>query len=94
MNQQVAILARVRGRVQGVFLRAFVKEKADGLGLFGYVKNLADGSTVEVMAEGKSEKIETLIGYLNQGPHRAKVDHLEIEWLEPSGNLIDFRIVD
>ena len=94
MNQNVAILARVRGHVQGVFFRAFVKEKADRLGLLGYVKNLTNGSTVAVMAEGKRAKIEKLIGYLNQGPHRAKVDQLEIEWLEPRGNLIDFRIVD
>ena len=93
MTEQFAILVRVHGRVQGVFFRAFVKEKAKELGLFGYVKNLADGSIVEVLAEGDSAKLEKLIGHLNAGPSGAKVDHLDISWIEPGSGLTDFSIV-
>ena len=41
----------LKGRVQGVGFRWFVKSAADEVGLVGYVKNKIDGS-VETVAEG------------------------------------------
>ena len=46
----------VRGRVQGVGFRWFVKEVARGLDLAGWVKNRADGG-VEVVAEGGERRV-------------------------------------
>jgi len=45
----VRMTAFVKGRVQGVGFRWFVRERARRLGLDGRVRNLADGS-VEVLA--------------------------------------------
>ena len=41
----------VKGLVQGVFFRQFIKEQADKLGICGYVRNLDDGR-VEAVVEG------------------------------------------
>ena len=92
MTQQFAVLVQIHGRVQRVFFRAFVRGRARELGLVGYASNKIDGITVEVLAEGERIKLEKLIGYLNTGPSGAKVDSLEIEWIDPSGHFNDFDI--
>jgi len=67
---------RVIGRVQGVFYRASTQEQAEKLNLTGYARNLSDGS-VEVMACGDAQAVETLCDWLWQGPLHAKVDSVE-----------------
>ena len=67
---------RVKGLVQGVGFRWFVRERARRLGLSGWVRNLADG-TVEVAASGEEQQIELLRAELRRGPRGAVVDDLE-----------------
>ncbi|HVX38968.1 MAG TPA: acylphosphatase [Gemmatimonadaceae bacterium] len=67
---------RVRGRVQGVGFRWFVREAARGLGVSGWVRNHADGS-VEVAAEGPADAIHALRARLMEGPPGASVAGLE-----------------
>jgi acylphosphatase len=62
----------VRGRVQGVYYRAFVQKHANQLGLKGYTRNLADGR-VEVYATGTFSELDALKGYLWKGPPLADV---------------------
>ncbi len=81
----------VRGRVQGVFYRAFTCRVARELGLAGYVRNLEDGA-VEVWAEGDREKLEQLIVYLKEGPSSARVDKVVTKWSEVKKNFPDFSI--
>jgi len=57
----VSLTATVRGRVQGVFFRAFVQRLARQLGISGYVRNLPDGS-VEIRAEGEKSQLDVLAG--------------------------------
>jgi acylphosphatase len=66
----------VKGRVQGVGYRWFVKGSADKLGLRGYARNLDDGS-VEVVAVGPMKQIEDLLAALQQGPGLADVKDVE-----------------
>jgi acylphosphatase len=66
----------VRGRVQGVGFRWFVRERARRLGLSGEIWNRADGG-VEVEAEGDERGIEKLLTLLRTGPDGAKVTDLE-----------------
>jgi acylphosphatase len=66
----------VRGRVQGVGFRWFVRETARRLDLAGWVKNLADGS-VEVAAEGCDTAIAKLRGELERGPDGAHVESVD-----------------
>ena len=48
---------QVKGKVQGVWFRAFTKEKAEELGLTGWVQNQPEGS-VYLKVKGKKETIE------------------------------------
>ena len=73
MNQ---LHVRVRGRVQGVGFRWFVRERARRLGLAGWVKNLPDGS-VEVVATGDSGQLDLLRNELRRGPEGASVESLD-----------------
>jgi acylphosphatase len=83
----------VRGRVQGVGFRWFVRERARELKLAGWVRNLADGS-VEVFARGEGAALERLRRLLEAGPPGAHVTAIEDcrdaaagEALEPFGIL-------
>ena len=66
----------VRGRVQGVGFRWFVREEGRRLGLAGWVRNRPDGS-VEVAAEGPDASIQALRDALNAGPDGAVVQHVD-----------------
>ena len=64
----------VTGRVQGVFFRASTADHAERIGgISGYARNLEDGS-VEVVAEGEADRLESLRGFLERGPPLAGVD--------------------
>jgi acylphosphatase len=71
----------VRGRVQGVGFRWFVRERARTLRLAGCVCNRPDGS-VEVQAEGDQAAIDSLLNALRDGPPGAQV--LGLEMLAPA----------
>jgi acylphosphatase len=81
---------RVRGMVQGVGYRYFVRNTAKSMGLDGSVRNLADGS-VEVVAEGDRGLVDSLIGQLRIGPRYADVEGVDVRWEEPKK---DFRGFD
>lgn len=83
--------AIVSGRVQMVMYRDFASRKAHALGVFGTVKNLSDG-TVEVVAEGKKEVLESFIEKLKSGPVLARVDDVSVSWQQPSGTFSSFII--
>lgn len=66
----------IKGKVQGVFFRAFTKRNADNLGVKGWVKNLETGD-VEAELQGSEEAVNELIKKLRQGPLGARVDNLK-----------------
>lgn len=82
----------VSGRVQGVFFRDRTRTRAGSLGVTGWVRNLPDGR-VEVLAEGDRERIESLIGWLEEGPPLAMVEDVDVDWEDYRGEFPDFRIV-
>lgn len=85
------LVATVEGFVQGVGFRWFVQREATGLGLDGWVRNEADG-TVEVVAEGTSDRLDQLLLALREGPMGAVVEDVESR-IEPArGNLAGFEI--
>jgi acylphosphatase len=81
----------VRGRVQGVGFRWFVEREAGMLGLAGWVRNNHDG-TVEVLASGSDEQLQSLRAKLNQGPRAARVDAVEEHAAEAPKELKNFSI--
>jgi len=78
----------VRGRVQGVGFRWFVREKARALRLTGWVHNRADGA-VEVFAIGEDAALARLRAALRAGPAGAQVSAVEDEVEEPSAAALD-----
>ncbi len=86
-----AFMIRVRGRVQGVGFRWSAREVAKRLGLTGWVRNADDGS-VEVTAEGRSDKLEAFAVWLARGPLGARVEALERRDLRPTGAYRAFTV--
>lgn len=76
---------RVRGRVQGVGYRLFVRTSAEEMRLTGWVRNREDGS-VEAEVEGAPQALDEFVRRLKNGNPAATVD--EIEWHEaaPQGD--------
>ncbi len=76
MRQTVRCI--VRGLVQGVFFRDSTRRVARGFEIDGHAINLADGS-VEVIASGAPESVDSLCDWLHQGPAQARVDAVDCE---------------
>ena len=87
-----AIKAVVRGRVQGVYFRAFVSGWAERLGLTGFTRNLPDGETVEVVAEGERKQLLELINHLHIGPPGARVEKVDTTWSDYTGKYRSFQV--
>lgn len=81
----------VKGKVQGVYYRVWVRAQAKKLGLTGWVKNLADGR-VEAVFEGPKDRIEEVISNCEIGPNVAGVKHIDIKWEKVSGEHTGFEI--
>ncbi|WP_146341090.1 acylphosphatase [Nesterenkonia sp. NBAIMH1] len=76
------VLARVTGKVQGVSYRAAARKKAQGLGVTGWVRNLPDGS-VELLASGPDDAVESLIEWCRRGPSGAEVEQVHTRDASP-----------
>ena len=83
--------ARVVGRVQGVYFRAFTRNQARRLGLSGWVRNDYDGS-VYLEAEGPRAILDMLLATLRRGPSEARVDRVEVDWSEATGDYDGFGV--
>jgi acylphosphatase len=89
VEEQTRLTAWVRGRVQGVGFRWWVRSRALELGLTGSASNLADGR-VEVVAEGPRSACDALLGLLRGGRTPGMVSGVSERWTEPRGNLHGF----
>ena len=67
----------IKGTVQGVFFRAFVKENAEKIGLRGFTRNLEDGRA-EVFIEGDADKVNEMIELCKKGPKHAQIKNVEV----------------
>lgn len=85
------VILTIQGRVQGVFFRDSARRRAKKLGLTGWVSNQDDG-TVKVVAEGKQEDLEKLIKWCYNGSKLARVDKVDIQWQEATGQFNNFEI--
>lgn len=85
------VRAVIRGRVQGVFYRAWTQQTARSLGLKGWVRNLPDGS-VELLAQGAAEPLRELLRLCRQGPPAAHVAAVEEAWSEADLDFSDFSV--
>lgn len=89
---QHAIRLRVRGRVQGVGFRWWVRDRARRIGVAGWVRNLDDGD-VELAAAGPAEAIGKLLSAVREGPPGSRVDEvIELAAPEPATLHLPFEI--
>ncbi|MFD0691238.1 acylphosphatase [Actinomadura fibrosa] len=101
-DETVRLTAWVRGHVQGVGFRWWVRSRALELGLTGSAANLPDGR-VEVVAEGPRGKAERLLELLDGGAARGRalpagvparpgrVTGVAERWSEPRGGASGFQ---
>jgi len=81
----------IRGTVQGVFFRQFIKENAERYNVKGFVRNLEDGR-VEVFAEGNQEEVEKMIELCKSGPKHSRIENVEIKE-EKFQDLKEFKLL-
>lgn len=86
----VRLTAWVRGRVQGVGFRWWVRSQALTGGLTGWAANLADGR-VEVVAEGRRESCQALLDTLGSGRNPGVVTGVTSRWSAARGGLTGFH---
>jgi len=67
-----AVVARIEGRVQGVWYRGWTVMEARQRGLRGWVRNRSDGS-VEALFAGSKPDVDAMLEACWQGPPAAQV---------------------
>lgn len=83
---------RVKGRVQGIGYRWFVKETAEKHNVSGWVRNAIDGS-VEGEAQGPVPELDGFLKELKSGHPFAAVEETETqEMLDQENDVKDFHI--
>ncbi len=85
------IHAIVHGRVQGVYFRDYTRREAQRLGVCGWVRNLIDG-TVEVVAEGVPEDVDSLLSWLHKGSPMSEVTAVDAVEEPPDNHFSSFVI--
>ena len=91
VEKQVRAHAVISGRVQGVFFRVETQRAAEGFGVFGWVRNKRDG-TVESVFEGRQQDVDATLNWCRQGPRMARVDEVEVNWQDYTGEFKSFEI--
>jgi hydrogenase maturation protein HypF len=91
MNEPIALLIRVQGRVQGVGFRPFVYRLAKQHRINGWIMNRTDAVIIKI--EGEADRLPVFMDDLrNQAPVAAQIDEITVDNDFPE-NLQDFRIL-
>ncbi|MBI5522625.1 MAG: acylphosphatase [Desulfarculus sp.] len=88
---EVKATVLIKGKVQGVFFRAYTQETAQELGLKGWVRNLPL-RRVEAVFQGPRDQVEKAIAWCHQGSPSALVTEVDVSWSEPDPALAGFEI--
>lgn len=81
----------IQGHVQGVYFRDTTRRRALTLGVTGWVRNLWDGR-VEAVFEGEEDAVRQMVQFAREGPPRAVVTHVDVEYGEYTGEFSTFSI--
>ena len=68
----------IKGTVQGVFFRAFVKENAERYDVKGFIRNLED-KRIEVFLEGNPNEVNKMIELCKKGPKHSEIKDVKIK---------------
>ena len=81
----------VKGIVQGVFFRNYIKENAESLKLNGFVRNL-NNNNVEIVIEGDIENVDKMCELCKTGPKHAIIKNVEAIEI-PFQDFKDFKVL-
>lgn len=87
------LLIRVKGKVQGVFFRDFVRAEAGKRGIAGKAWNEPNGS-LRIEAEGERSALEELLAACRHGPRGARVDEVTASFTQATGGFTTFSVAD
>lgn len=87
----IAIKARITGRVQRVAFRAWTQSEAKQRGLSGWVRNEPDGAVLALFM-GQATEVAAMMRVLNQGAPAARVTHVFTEEVVSTFELTGFQI--
>lgn len=90
-NSRKTVKARIEGKVQGVWYRAWTEREALSLGLSGHVRNMSDGS-VEAVFHGRAEEVDEMIRRCHEGPPAARVNAVLTDTV-PAPESSGFRVL-
>jgi len=82
----------VYGRVQGVGFRAFAVSQARRLGITGWARNRNDGGSVEIVAGGPHDAIESFVRSLRSGPPSARATEVATVLLGGASEFDQFTV--
>ena len=82
----------VQGRVQGGWISGVCAFSGVRRELKGWVKNLPDGR-VESEAEGDETLVNEFIQAVRRGPSLARVQNVDLEWINPHARDSSFEIM-
>ncbi len=71
-TETTAVRLLIRGRVQGVWFRAWTRERAQYRELDGWIRNRRDGA-VEAVFSGPAEAVREMVAECHEGPPYARV---------------------
>lgn len=89
MKKAVKII--IKGTVQGVFFRNFIRDNANKLSLKGFVRNLESGN-IEVFCEGEIDNVDKLCEVCKQGPRHSIIKNITVKEV-PFQDFKDFKVL-
>lgn len=91
-HEVVTLKARVEGKVQGVFFRAFTCDHAKASGIEGTVKNMSDGS-VEIYAKGTRMQLDQFFELLKKKPGHGSISSIQVTELSEEYSFTGFKAI-
>jgi undecaprenyl diphosphate synthase len=82
----------IKGRVQGVTFRSFIKRLADDMHVKGYARNNPDGS-LSVLADSDIHTLNEFLTKVRQGNLFARVDSIQVSQEVAAQVFHDFKII-
>ena len=90
-SKKIRVHLIISGKVQGVYFRHNTQIVASQNNVTGWVRNLAGGQ-VEVVLEGDETNVENVIKWCKIGPPGAKVEHVDMQYKNYTGEFRGFDV--
>lgn len=92
LQEDIELIYRAKGDVQGIGFRAFAKKQADTMGLSGHARNMKEGG-VEILAQGPAHVLSVFLTHIKHGPADAHVQVWQDYFRKITSKKEDFEIL-